>query len=139
MVPSIAAACERNSWRKLYLDLADADWHFPEIDAKGWRPAKDATVRFRRPSGMVPLPMPTRGGTTDMLRPFVNIRDDDDFALVAAWLRAALRDQGPYPVLCLTGVKSAPLRALPREDRDLFIAATNGHVMCFDNVSGLPA
>jgi hypothetical protein len=34
---------------------------------------------------------------------------------------------------------TAPLRALPREDRDLFIAATNGHVLAFDNVSGLPA
>jgi hypothetical protein len=31
----------------------------------------------------------------------------------------------------------APLRALPREDRDLFIAANNGHVLAFDNVSGL--
>ena len=34
--------------------------------------------------------------------------------------------------------RSAPLRALPREDRDLFIAASNGHVLAFDNVSGLP-
>ena len=32
---------------------------------------------------------------------------------------------------------TAPLRALPREDRDLFIAANNGHVLAFDNVSGL--
>ena len=32
----------------------------------------------------------------------------------------------------------APLRSLPREDRDLFIAANNGHVIVFDNVSGLP-
>jgi len=31
------------------------------------------------------------------------------------------------------------LRALPREDRDLFIAASNGHVLAFDNVSGLRA
>src|SRR4029079_3040847 len=34
---------------------------------------------------------------------------------------------------------TAPLRALPREDRDLFIAACNGHVLAFDNVSSLPA
>jgi hypothetical protein len=27
----------------------------------------------------------------------------------------------------------------PREERDLFIAASNGHVLAFDNVSGLPA
>jgi len=33
----------------------------------------------------------------------------------------------------------APLRALPREDRDLFIAANNAHTLVFDNVSGLPA
>jgi hypothetical protein len=33
---------------------------------------------------------------------------------------------------------TAPLRALSREDRDLFIAANNGHVLTFDNISGLP-
>jgi hypothetical protein len=31
----------------------------------------------------------------------------------------------------------APLRALLCEYRDLFIAASNGHVLAFDNVSGL--
>jgi hypothetical protein len=33
---------------------------------------------------------------------------------------------------------TAPLRALPREDRDLFIGASNGHLLSFDNVSSLP-
>jgi hypothetical protein len=32
----------------------------------------------------------------------------------------------------------APVRALPRDERELFIAASNGHVLAFDNVSGLP-
>jgi hypothetical protein len=32
---------------------------------------------------------------------------------------------------------TVPLPALPREERDLFIAANNGHVLAFDNVSGL--
>ena len=31
-----------------------------------------------------------------------------------------------------------PLRALPRENRELFIAANNGHVLAFDNLSNLP-
>src|SRR5262249_31238350 len=39
----------------------------------------------------------------------------------------------------LVDPNTAPLRALPREDRDLFIAASNGYVLAFDNVSGLPA
>jgi hypothetical protein len=42
-------------------------------------------------------------------------------------------------VRALIDPNTAPLRALPREDRDLFIAASNGHVLAFDNVSGLPA
>jgi hypothetical protein len=67
-----------------------------------------------------------------------------------------LRNRGPYPVIALAGEQgsakstftailkslldpnTAPLRALPREDRDLFIAASNGHVLAFDNISGLP-
>ena len=80
-----------------------------------------------------------------------------DFVLVVAWALACLRNRGPYPVIVLSGEQgsakstfsailralldpnTAPLRALPREDRDLFIAASNGHVLTFDNVSGLPA
>ena len=38
----------------------------------------------------------------------------------------------------LVDPNSTPLRAPPREDRDLFIAAVNGHVLCFDNLSWLP-
>jgi hypothetical protein len=32
----------------------------------------------------------------------------------------------------------APVRALPRNERELFIAASNSHVLAFDNLSGLP-
>jgi hypothetical protein len=106
---------------------------------------------------MKPLPMPVPGGSVDMLRAFLNVHSDTDFVLVVAWILAVLRDRGPYPVLVLSGEQcsakssfssilralldpnTAPLRALPREDRDLFIAATNAHVLAFDNVSGLPA
>src|SRR5262249_15592646 len=34
---------------------------------------------------------------------------------------------------------ASPLRALPREDRELFIQSNNGWLLAFDNVSGLPA
>lgn len=105
---------------------------------------------------MLPLPIPELGGKIEKLRPFLNVKADDDFVLAVAWLLAALRDRGPYPVLALSGVQgaakstftailrsltdpnTAPLRALPRDDRDLFIAANNSHVIAFDNVSGLP-
>jgi hypothetical protein len=76
--------------------------------------------------------------------------------LVVAWLLAALRPGGPYPVLAISGEQGsaktvlskllkalidpnvAPVRALSREERELMIAANNGYVLAFDNLSGLP-
>ena len=142
---------------RLYLDLCDATWRAVEIDVTGWRVIDNPPVRFRRAAGMQPLPMPVQGGSIKALRSFLNVKSDAEFVLVVAWLLACLRDRGPYPVLVLSGEQgsakstfllivralidpnTAPLRALPREDRDLFIAASNGHVLAFDNVSGLMA
>jgi len=142
---------------KLYLDLCDETWRAVEIDATGWRVIDNPPVRFRRAAGMKPLPIPVPGGSVEKLRPFLNLKSDADFVLVVAWALAVLRNRGPYPVLALSGEQgsakstfaailkalldpnTAPLRALPRDDRDLFIAANNGHVLAFDNVSGLPA
>ena len=141
---------------RLYLDLGDKKWRSVEIDAAGWRVIDNPPVRFRRAAGMKPLPMPVKGGSVEALRSFLNLQSDADFVLVVAWALACLRDRGPYPVLVLSGGQgsarstfsailratldpnTAPLRAFPREDRDLFIAASNGHVLAFDNLSGLP-
>lgn len=142
---------------RLYLDLGDETWRAVEIDAAGWRVIENPPVRFRRAPGMLALPLPLFGGSVATLRSFLNVRSDADFVLVVAWALACLRHRGPYPVIVLSGEQgsakstfsailralldpnTAPLRALPREDRDLFIAANNGHVLAFDNVSGLPA
>jgi hypothetical protein len=141
---------------RLYLDLGDATWRAVEIETGGWRVIDKPPVRFRRAAGMQPLPMPLAGGSIDALRPFLNVQSDNDFVLVVAWALAVLRNHGPYPVIVLSGEQgsakstfsnilralldpnTAPLRALPREDRDLFIAANNAHLLTFDNVSGLP-
>jgi hypothetical protein len=142
---------------KLYLDLGDTTWRAVEIDTGGWRVIDNPPVRFRRASGMQGLPTPIPGGSIAVLRSFLNLQTDTDFVLVVAWALGVLRNRGPYPVIVLSGEQgsakstfsailralldpnTAPLRALPREDRDLFIAASNGHVLTFDNVSGLPA
>ena len=143
---------------RLYLDLGDARWRAVEIAADGWRIVDRAPIPFRRPAGMLALPEPVRGGKIDELRPFVNIeeKDENSFVLMVSFVLAALRERGPYPVFCLSGEhgaakstfaavlrklidpNSAPLRALPREDRDLFIAAYNAHMLAFDNISKLP-
>jgi hypothetical protein len=145
---------------RLYLDLADTKWRAVEITSTGWQIIDNPPIRFRRAAGMLPLPEPVRGGKIEDLRSFLNIKDgdagDQDFVLTVSFNLAALRERGPYPPLNLIGEhgaakstfarvlrklidpNSAPLRALPREDRDLFIAANNGHLLVFDNVSKMP-
>jgi hypothetical protein len=142
---------------RLYVDLCNSEWQAIEIDADGWRIISEPPCRFRRAAGMLPLPEPTRGGSLVALRGLLNVRSDADFILTGAWLLATFRPRGPYPVLALAGEQgsakttfarvlrllidpsAASQRTLPREDRDLFIAANNAHVLSFDNVSGLPA
>src|SRR5262249_50919796 len=142
---------------RLYLDLGDETWRAVEIDTIGWRVIDNPPVRFRRAAGTQPLPGPVPGGSVEPLRSFLNVQSDTAFVLVVAWALAVLRDRGPYPVLALSGEQgsakstfsailralldpnTAPLRSLPREDRDLFIAASNGHLLAVRNVSGVPA
>ena len=140
---------------RLYLDLCNEAWQAVEITNVGWRVIDNPPVRFRRAAGMEPLPTPVGGGSIEALRSYLNVQSDNDFVLVVAWALAVLRNRGPYPVIVLSGEQgsakstfsailrslldpnTAPLRTLPREDRDLFIAAKHGHVLAFDNISGL--
>lgn len=76
--------------------------------------------------------------------------------LIVAWPLAALRAGGPYPLLAISGEQgsvkcvlskllkalidpnAAPVRSLSRQERELMIAANNGYLLAFDNLSGLP-
>lgn len=146
---------------RLYLDLCDKTWRTVEITLDGWRVICDPPIRFRRPKGMLALPVPIRVGSGDKqplakLRSFLNVKSDADFVLVVAWTLACLSNHGPYPLLVLMGEQgcgkssfarglralldpnSTPLRALARNEHDLFISARNGHILAFDNVSSPP-
>jgi hypothetical protein len=105
---------------------------------------------------MLPLPIPERGGSIETLASFLNLPARDDHVLVVSWLLGALQHPGPFPLLAIAGEQGsaktvvskilralidpnvAPVRALPREERELMIAANNGHVLAFDNLSSLP-
>ncbi|HEX4952679.1 MAG TPA: hypothetical protein VF017_04705 [Thermoanaerobaculia bacterium] len=140
----------------VYLDLGNQAWEVVEITRAGWRTTSSCPVRFFRPKGMGALPRPIRGGSVQELRSLLNLGSDEDFILFVAWLVGALRGSGPYPVLNYQGEQgsakstqariarklldpaTAPLRTMPRDERDLMIAATHGWVPAFDNLSGLP-
>jgi hypothetical protein len=140
----------------IYLDLADGDWRTVEVSADGWRIVTDPPVMFRRPTGMYPLPEPKRGGLVDRLRPFVNTKSEAGYRMIVAHLVASFRPGRPFSVLLLLGEQGsakstlarllralidpnkAPIRRPPRDDRDTIIAATNGWVIAYDNLSFIP-
>lgn len=140
----------------LYLDLCHDDWRAIEITSTGWRVIEKPNVKLMRSAAMRSLATPERDGMVEELRRFVNV-GDDDFMMVVAWLVAALRHCGPYPILVLNGEQgsgksvisrmlrslvdpsAAPIRAVPKDDRDLVVSAGNSWVLAFDNLSAVPA
>jgi hypothetical protein len=139
----------------VYIDLGNENWDAVRVTREGFEVVARPPIGFVRKAGFAPLPYPSGEGTIDDLRPFVNIRRDEDFMLVAAWAAFSLSPRGPYPVLVLQGEQGSaksttvrvlralvdpavePLRALPRSERDLAIAAGNAWVLAFDNLSGI--
>ncbi len=140
---------------EIYLDLGDESWRAVRVTAEGWDVVPEPPVRFRRPRGLRALPIPQRGGSLEPLRTVLNVSTDRDWQLLVAWVVGALRPDGPYPILPLAGEQGSakttatrilrhmidpnevPVRTLPREERDIIIAAQNGLIIGIDNVSYL--
>jgi hypothetical protein len=74
---------------ELYIDLCNDDWRCVRVTAAGWSVIDSPPVRFRRTSGMLPLPIPERGGKIEALRPFLSATDSD-FTLAVASTRLPL-------------------------------------------------
>jgi hypothetical protein len=141
---------------KIFLDLCNEDRQAVRITSDGWEvvPSEDVPIKFRRTGGMLPLPVPERGGSLEELKNFVNVAAQD-FVLLLAWLIYCLRPNRPTPILLLNGehgsAKSttsetlrllidpnqSPLRTKPKNEHDLAISANNSRVLVFDNLSGL--
>lgn len=137
----------------LYVDLGDQLWRGIEITPEGWHIVHKLPVKFQRAPGMQQLPVPMAGGSIEQLREFVNVGSESDFRLLVGYTLAALSANGPYWILMLLGEQgsakstaarvlrtlidpsSTPIRGAPREERDLVIAANNGWVLAFDNLS----
>lgn len=140
---------------RIYIDLGNECWQAVEVDRTGWRVVDEPPVMFRRAKAMRSLPLPEQNGDAGELRRFANV-SDEDWPLVLAWLVAAMRPTGPYPVLAVYGEQGsakstlcrfcrqiadpnrAPLRADYREPRDLMICANNGWIVALDNLSTIP-
>ena len=124
-----------------YLDLANKNWEVVEITGDGWEIISNSPVKFIRSRGMLPLPTPVAGGSLESLRSFANLYNDDDYTILISYLLYSYNPRGPYPILIIQGEQgsakstfgrllralidpsSAPLRATPKGEQDLMIAA----------------
>jgi hypothetical protein len=87
--------------------LGDSSRAAIEVSARGWLVVDRPGAQFWRPKGMLPLPVPRRDGSIDLLRPYLNL-SEDHFRLLIVWLTAALLPEGPYPILSLHGEQVLP-------------------------------
>lgn len=138
---------------EIWLDLGDTEWKAVRVTPQGWQVAPaEVAPRFRRSKSTAPLPVPQAGrGLKAVLSAWA--LSEGQFVLLVSWLLGTL-SAGPYPVLALTGEQGSgkstlarflrglvdpggDLVSMPKDSRDLFIAARNSHVLAFDNVSGI--
>jgi len=115
---------------RIYIDMCDSEWRAIEITPEAWSVVSQSPVRFIRNRGMKALPTPIHGGLNKLFD-HLNV-PKKDHCLVQAWVIAAMRPTGPYPVLILQGEQGtckstaarvlrslvdpsqAPLRSAPR-------------------------
>lgn len=134
--------------------LANENLHTVCITEQGYQVQACHHIRFRKSKNTASLPVP-ESGDLSLLDPFVGNVSLSGRVLIKAWLVQALRPSGPYPVLIIDGPQGSgksflcrllkrlidptkpALRRLPDSERDLAIAASNSHVLAFDNLSGL--
>jgi TubC N-terminal docking domain len=136
----------------IWLDLCNERWEAIHFTNRGWEIIPNPPVKFVRPSGMLPLPRPSKGGSMGDIEPFTTLRGDA-LALVKGFLLGCMRERGPFPMLALIGEQGsgkttlsgivkrtvdpskAATRCLPKDERDLMITAESQRILAFDNLS----
>src|SRR5207302_2005581 len=143
---------------RLLIDLADRQRHFVEITAQGWRTTAGPGVLLQTSRSTISLPEPQPAADPsplDTLRSSLNLPTRGIWLRSLAWLLAAFRPYGPFPVLILQGPtgcgktfaarilrslvdpSAAPLTPIPSSVRDLLTIARYNWVLAFDHISAL--
>ena len=143
------------------LDLGNDAVEVVHITPAGWHIDAETESLFRRGRGYLALPRPIAPDSPALalagLRPLLNLDDGPGWLRCLAWLLAALRPAGPYPVLVLRGPLgsgkstaarllrvlidpvTAPLWPPPSSARRLPEQVWFRWIAAFDHVSRLPS
>lgn len=134
------------------IDLGDTQWSSIHIEPGHWSIQQQTSALFYRADYMQPLPAPTTKGTLDPLWDCLNIPERDRLLLIT-FLLECYRPETNYPLLVLLGDQGSAksttqqrlkqlmdpsameLRVAPKQEKDLFIAASNDLVLSYNNLS----
>lgn len=138
-----------------YLDLANGNGEVIEITPDGYKVIQcPDNIKFISSNGQLPLPYP-EDGNLEELKDFVSVSDDRAWVLLIAGLLGCLMPGGSYWVVLLqaghgsgktTSLRflrqiidpsTADVRAMPRDEHSLLLAARAGLMVCLDNASTL--
>ena len=158
MVPAPTLRVGGDGVNDVVLDIADTPAGAVEITPEGW------TMHFQfdkypfyRPQGVFDIDKPKGPGSLEPLRHLLqHLASQADWLRILAWLLAALRPKGPYPILVLQGPPASgktqaarmlrdlidpaatPLTPLPATEGRLHSLAMHNRVLAFDHISALP-
>lgn len=148
-----------SSASEIVIDIGDNTSSVVRVDSSGWEIISDPPVPFHRSTNLEALVVPQKfkgdAQGIELLKPFINVRSEDDWILIISWLLATLLPSGSFPILCLQGEQDSGkssltrlirsiidprtegIRQLPNSARDISIAAQHNHILAFDNLSGI--
>ncbi len=145
----------------ILFNLGNATGDTMELMPGGWKIASDPARAARRSRTVAGLPYPDEPSALPVnftgFRNLLNLRDQEDWDRCLCWLLAALRPEGPYPILAITGPKASgkstaalllrslidpaqyPVIPLTSNERYVGLLAQVHWVLAFDNVRDIPS
>ena len=139
----------------LWYDLANEAWQAVKITPDGWEVVDNPPILFRRFKNTAAQVLPQRGGSLDLLRKYINLKDDEDWLLLTALIIHAFIPGVPHAIPVFYGDKGAAkttaqrvLRklidpavrdtmTLPTDKNELALMLMTNYAPCFDNLDGL--
>jgi hypothetical protein len=139
----------------LWYDLANKAWQAVKITPDGWEIVDNPPILFRRYKNTAAQVLSKPGGKLDLLKKYVNLRDEADWLLLYALIVHAFIPGVPHGIPIFYGDKgSAKTTAqrvirklidpavrdtmtLPTDKNELALMLMTNYAPCFDNLDGL--
>lgn len=139
----------------LWYDLANKAWQAVKITPDGWEVINNPPILFQRFKNTAAQILPQKGGSFDLLRKYINLKDEEDWLLLTALIAHAFVPGVPHAIPVFYGDKgSAKTTAqrvirklvdpairdtmtLPNDKNELVLMLMTNYAPCFDNLDGL--